>query len=424
MSSIMAVKVCCIYSVVCTAILLTSVSGFALPHTNARSKLSTLALARRITTSETTQLTMTKNPLSKAEHVLFDMPVSNNGARCRIILYKKEISRDQVEIISPVTLGGLKSPEYLDRSPLGLMPCLSLQKNHASGIKHISESDTIARYLLSEYSDVGPSFLPDNPKSNLIARWHDLYLTTIQGCLYKASSRLPMGDYADRKSAINGFKKNLNIIEGFVEDGEGIYLCGDEVSLADATLFPTAVFATYMLPKFDVSPALTPKLSKWFNNVREKDSAFAKVYNEIMGILVNSWEETNHRWDSIWLAGLRDTDPATIFDKIIAGDIPAQVVKEDEHILAFKDINPMAPAHILVIPKDRNGLTRITRATPEHTDILGRLLIAAGEIAKDESLGFGNGGRIVINDGPDGGQEVMHLHVHVLGGRKMEGQLG
>jgi glutathione S-transferase len=126
---------------------------------------------------------MTSTPLSKSEHILFDMPVSNNGARCRIILYKKNISKDRVEIISPVAMGGLKSPEYLTRSPLGLMPCLSIQKDHASGMKHVIESDTIARYLLSEYSDTGPSFLPEHPRSNLIARWHDMYLTTIQGCL-------------------------------------------------------------------------------------------------------------------------------------------------------------------------------------------------------------------------------------------------
>ena len=232
-----------------------------------------------------------------------------------------------------------------------------------------------------------------------------------------------MGDYADRKSAIDAFKRNLETIENFMADG-GIYLCGNEISLADATLFPTLVFADYMLPKFGVTPALPPKLARWFSDVRAQDSIFQKVYDEIMDPLVNSWEEKNHRWDSIWLAGLRDDKPATIFDKIIAGEIPATVVKEDDHILAFKDINPMAPAHILVIPKDRNGLTRISCATAEHTDILGRLLIAAGEIAKDESLGFGDGARIVVNDGPDGGQEVMHLHVHVLGGKKLNGQLG
>merc|ERR1712129_496629 len=113
-----------------------------------------------------------------------------------------------------------------------------------------------------------------------------------------------------------------------------------------------------------------------------------------------------------------------IFDKILAGEIPAAVLKEDEHIFAFKDINPLAPAHILVIPKDRNGLTNLRQATAEHTDILGRLLVAAGEIAKDKSLGFGDGARIVINDGDDGGQEVKHLHVHVLGGRKMDATFG
>ena len=129
------------------------------------------------------------------------------------------------------------------------------------------------------------------------------------------------------------------------------------------------------------------------------------------------WEESG-RWDNIWLAGARDTEPETLFDKIISGDIPATIVKEDDSILAFKDINPAAPAHVLVIPKYRNGLTRLSKATPDQGEILGKLLVAAGEIAKDESLGFGNGARIVINDGKGAGQEVFHLHLHVLGGRQ------
>lgn len=130
------------------------------------------------------------------------------------------------------------------------------------------------------------------------------------------------------------------------------------------------------------------------------------------------WEERK-RWDPIWLAGVRDEAPATLFDKIISGEIPAAIVKQDDKILAFKDINPAAPAHILVIPKDRAGLTNIRKASPEHIEILGRLMVAAGEIANDTELGFGDGARIVINDGTDGGQEVMHLHIHVLGGRAM-----
>lgn len=136
-----------------------------------------------------------------------------------------------------------------------------------------------------------------------------------------------------------------------------------------------------------------------------------------MSEVLQKWD-ANGRWDEIHLAGVRDTDPETIFDKIIAGEIPATVVKEDDKILAFKDINPAAPAHCLVIPKDRDGLTRLSKATPEHAEILGRLMVAAGEIASDESLGFGKGARIVINDGAEAGQEVFHLHVHVLGGRE------
>jgi histidine triad (HIT) family protein len=133
---------------------------------------------------------------------------------------------------------------------------------------------------------------------------------------------------------------------------------------------------------------------------------------------LSAWEDRG-RWDTIWMAGILDDAPATIFDKIISGDIKATIVKEDDKILAFKDINPASPAHVLVIPKDRQGLTNLRRATPEHLEILGRLMLAAGEIANDASLGFKDGARIVINDGPDGGQEIMHLHVHVLGGRAM-----
>lgn len=133
---------------------------------------------------------------------------------------------------------------------------------------------------------------------------------------------------------------------------------------------------------------------------------------------LEQWDQGG-RWNSIYLAGLRDDAPATIFDKIVSKEIPATIVKEDNYVLAFKDINPVGPAHILVIPKCRSGLTRLTKATAEHTELLGRLMLAASEIAKDTSLGFGDGARIVINDGPDGGQEVPHLHIHVIGGRSM-----
>lgn len=88
-------------------------------------------------------------------------------------------------------------------------------------------------------------------------------------------------------------------------------------------------------------------------------------------------------------------------------------------MFAFKDINPSAPAHILVIPKDRMNLCGLHKSSPEHIEILGRLLVAAGEISTRKDLGFVEGGRIVINDGSDAGQEIPHLHVHVLGGRSL-----
>jgi len=400
------------------AIDIPNVLGFS----TARKSIASLSptTTSKLTMSSSEEAAAAATPLSKSDHILFDMPVSNNGARIRAILYYKQLSQQQVEIISPMKLGGLRSDEFKALSPQGLMPALTIQKEHASGMTHLSESDTIARYFLAEYSGTGPSFQPDNPRSNQINRWHDMYLTTIQGCLYKPASRFPLGNYADRKSAISAFQKNLKIIEGFMSEDEGMYLCGDEVSLADASLFPTCVFANFMLPKFeDSQPPLPPKLTAWFDNLRTNDSVFSKIYKEIMDELVTSWDEKNHRWDKIWLAGLRDEAPGTIFDKIVAKEIPATIVKEDKHILAFKDINPLAPAHVLVIPKDRNGLTNLRRASAEHTDILGKMLVAAAEIANDEELGFGDGARFVINDGNDGGQEVYHIHLHVLGGKKL-----
>ena len=345
-----------------------------------------------------------------AKRTLYDMPVSNNGARCRIILYKKEIPETEVAIVSPGELGGLKSDAYLAINPEGKMPAMICTETNLK----LGESDTISRYLMTTFASQGPSFQPDNPASNLIARIHDMYLTTVQGCMYKAP---PFRMFPDRNDALAEYQKQLQVIANLMQDDGSTYLCGSEVSYADATVFPSLVFARHMLPKFGVEPALPAKLEAWFQKIKFADPVFARVHDEIMGALA-AWDERG-RWDTILGAGLRDEEPSTIFDKILSKEIPSTVVKEDDKILAFKDINPAAPAHVLVIPKDRKALTRLNKASAEHVDILGRLMVAAAEISKDESLGFGDGARIVINDGPDGGQEVSHLHVHVLGGRKL-----
>ena len=114
----------------------------------------------------------------------------------------------------------------------------------------------------------------------------------------------------------------------------------------------------------------------------------------------------------------KDDEPATIFDKIIAGEIPADIVYQDDEALAFRDIQPQAPVHVLVIPKVRSGLTRLTKASPEHKALLGHLMWVASHVANLEGLSA-DGCRFVVNDGAQGAQSVYHLHIHVLGGRQM-----
>jgi histidine triad (HIT) family protein len=107
----------------------------------------------------------------------------------------------------------------------------------------------------------------------------------------------------------------------------------------------------------------------------------------------------------------------TIFEKIIAREIPAQIVYEDDLVLAFRDITPQAPTHILIIPK--KPIPRIAQAGLEDQQLLGQLLLKAAAVA--DKVGLKSGGyRLVINNGPDGGESVPHLHCHILGGRKMQ----
>eukprot|EP00922_Rhytidocystis_sp_ex-Travisia-forbesii_P009920 GHVS01014496.1.p1 GENE.GHVS01014496.1~~GHVS01014496.1.p1 ORF type:complete len:143 (+),score=7.49 GHVS01014496.1:129-557(+) len=102
--------------------------------------------------------------------------------------------------------------------------------------------------------------------------------------------------------------------------------------------------------------------------------------------------------------------------KIVRGEINCQKVYEDNKCLAFHDLNPQAPVHIILVPKELDGLTRLSNATETNKDILGHLLWTVSVIAKKENIGDF---RVVINDGPKGCQSVYHLHLHILGGRQM-----
>lgn len=104
----------------------------------------------------------------------------------------------------------------------------------------------------------------------------------------------------------------------------------------------------------------------------------------------------------------------TLFEKIISRDVPAKIVHEDEETIAIQDVNPQAPVHVLVIPK--KVIARVGDAHVHDAELLGKLLLTAGKVA--EELGIRNTGyRLVINHGPNAGESVPHMHVHLLGGR-------
>ena len=267
---------------------------------------------------------------------LYDLPVSNHGARVRLLLYKKGLE-SAVKIVSPQELGGLRSDEYKALSPQGKMPLL-VEDDGTS----VWESDAICRHLLDKHADApGPSLRPATLAARtcaeVICRHHDAYLGPIQGCLYKPAP--PFGRFGTRAAALRELVEQLEIIESLV-DPAGPYLTGPDFSLADATLFPTMVFVADMLPKFeeaavrdpspdpnpnlnpnpspnlnpDPSPgpdqvrdvsahaeprdaaagALGPKLLAWWAHMSNHDEEAMRVAVEIRGGL-EAWEK-NDRW--------------------------------------------------------------------------------------------------------------------------------
>lgn len=105
----------------------------------------------------------------------------------------------------------------------------------------------------------------------------------------------------------------------------------------------------------------------------------------------------------------------TLFSKIVAREIPADIVYEDEHCLAFRDINPQAPIHVLLIPK--REIPKLADAGEGDAALLGHLMLAAGKVARQ--LGVGDAFRLVVNNGAGAGQTVFHLHLHLLAGRPL-----
>jgi histidine triad (HIT) family protein len=105
-----------------------------------------------------------------------------------------------------------------------------------------------------------------------------------------------------------------------------------------------------------------------------------------------------------------------IFCAIVAGEIPSDIVYQDDEFIAFKEIHPQAPTHILIIPKKH--IVSIAKLADEDVVLVGRIMAVAKKVAQDEGVSE-KGYRLVINTGPEGGQTIMHLHVHLMGGRRM-----
>lgn len=106
----------------------------------------------------------------------------------------------------------------------------------------------------------------------------------------------------------------------------------------------------------------------------------------------------------------------TLFEKIAAREVPAQIVYEDDLVIALRDIKPAAPVHVLIVP--RKAIARIADASPQDHAVLGHMLLKAAEVAAKAGL-RDSGYRLVINNGPDAGESVPHLHLHILGGRHL-----
>ena len=110
-----------------------------------------------------------------------------------------------------------------------------------------------------------------------------------------------------------------------------------------------------------------------------------------------------------------------IFCRIATGEVPGDIVYQDEHFLAFRDISPKAPTHVLIIPKTH--ITSVAELVDGHQELAGHLIIIAKNLAEKEGIAH-KGYRLVINCGPEGGQVVPHLHLHLIGGRQMDARLG
>ena len=169
---------------------------------------------------------------------------------------------------------------------------------------------------------------------------------------------------------------------------------------------------------------LCPMNNQYYNNTINVDRSPQRCmrFNRNNGYLLGNYQQTlfirntsNKTDENNPPSAPSDDYKESIFTKISRGEIPVETIYEDDKCIAFPDINPQAPTHVLIIPKKE--ISRISRVSDDDKDILGSLLIGAKRAA--DKLNLDDGYRLVINDGKIGGQTVYHLHVHLLSGRQM-----
>jgi len=248
---------------------------------SAHARLSSITHVRasRATARSTTTRTIVR-ARADAIGVLYDVPVSNNGARCRILarwlnLYEK------LELVDPTSAfdGGIKGADFAAINPQMKMPALAL----ADGSMTFGESEVINQYLLD--SPEGRKFLetrgttPESRATGALAtRTHDLYIGPIQGAMYRG----PM-DRATRAAQVKELKRQLDELERLAGRVEGAFICGDEPTSADAAVFPTLIFCEFLLPTyFGWTEAFGPNLRRMYEAMMA-DEAGRTTANEVLG---------------------------------------------------------------------------------------------------------------------------------------------
>lgn len=241
--------------------------------------------------------------------ILYDVPISNHGARVRMIMYSKKLTAQQVDIVSPTVIGGMKSPEFFALNLLGKIPVLVMGDTGLA----LPESDTICRYLMDKYGNVPPTYIPESVEQRVlseeISRTHDMYISVVQGAMYKAPGT-PYSIYGqDRRAALSELRRQFGRIETMLsqfyekypQHAGGKFLCGREISLADATLYPTAIFAMFMLPQFfgwKEADVLGPRLTEWFGYMGSGEVPEGRKVKEEMEAALEGWKMSG-RWDPI-----------------------------------------------------------------------------------------------------------------------------